>query len=55
MSVKKYILPIIVFIVIHAPYLSAYNQSNIDKILPVKERAEIQNDWLKWRFENPKW
>jgi Xaa-Pro aminopeptidase len=55
MSLKKYSLPITVFILIHTSYLSAYQtgtQNNYEKILPLKERAELQNEWLKWRFDN---
>ena len=27
-------------------------KGDIEKILPLSERAEIRNEWLKWRFEN---
>lgn len=27
-------------------------KGDIKKILPMRERAKVMNDWLKWRFEN---
>ena len=55
MSLKKYFLQIVLFICIHASCLLAYdvsNQKGIAQILPLRDRARIQNDWLKWRFDN---
>ncbi len=54
MLLKKYILPIVIFTLIYTSCLPGYqtNQNNYDKILPLKERAELQNEWLKWRLDN---
>jgi Xaa-Pro aminopeptidase len=52
MLLKKSLLFIIVLVIVHALYLSASNQGGIEKILPARRRAEIQNNWLKWRFDN---
>lgn len=27
-------------------------KGDIEKILPMRQRAKVMNDWLKWRFEN---
>ncbi|MBA7619647.1 hypothetical protein ES703_26986 [subsurface metagenome] len=37
---------------LHVNTTNASAEDIKDKILPVRERAKIQNDWLKWRFEN---
>ncbi|MBN2180387.1 MAG: aminopeptidase P family protein [Sedimentisphaerales bacterium] len=55
MSLKKYISTIAVFILINASCLQSFqttDQGIYGKILPLKERAAIQNEWLKWRLEN---
>ena len=55
MSIKKYILSVAFLLFANAFSLQAYQLSGpvgFDKILPVRERAEIQNEWLRWRFDN---
>jgi len=55
MLLRKYCLQIVVFVLIHASYLPAHDVSSrnsIEQILPLRKRAKIQNDWLKWRLDN---
>jgi Xaa-Pro aminopeptidase len=51
---KVFYLSIIVVMmaVLNSGVFSADNEDIKSKILPLRERAKIQNDWLKWRFEN---
>ena len=37
---------------LYASTTTADTEDVKDKILPLRERAKIQNDWLKWRFEH---
>jgi Xaa-Pro aminopeptidase len=52
MLLKKNILMVIFLLAFNTSFSSASTQSFTDKILPARERAEIQNEWLKWRFDN---
>ncbi len=38
--------------VLYAGTATADTEAIKEKILPLREQAKIQNDWLKWRFEN---